>query len=299
LIISDINMPGESGLDLCRVVREREKGSRIPIILLTGNHPESGRAGGLETGADDFIGKPFPPNDLLAKVRSLLQIRTQDVRKSGELTQVRRFISPNLANLLNHNNQKAILTPHRADVTVMFVDLRRFTSFSSRTEPEEVLDVLGRYYTAVGDAAIRNKGTLGHLAGDGIMVFFNDPEPIANHKQAAIRMAVESRDALLMERSRWQERRYDLDFGIGLSEGFATIGGIGFEHFSQYSVIGPVTNLASRLCSAADFGQILISERFHSRLEKGFCKSESLGQIKLKGIEEPVSVHNILSINKS
>ncbi|MBX3022702.1 MAG: response regulator [Bdellovibrionales bacterium] len=297
LVISDINMPGISGLDLCKAIRAMQLEPRLPIILLTGSGPGVSRALGIDTGADEYIEKPFPPDQLLAKVRSLLKIRTDDAKKAGELTQARRFISPNVANMLSAQDNQALLTPHRSEVTVLFVDLRRFTTFSSRVEPEEVLEVLGRYYTIVGNAAIKHQGTLGFLAGDGIMVFFNDPEPVPNHKQAALRMAIEAREALINERRRWNERNYDLDFGIGIAEGFATIGGVGFEQFSQYTVIGPVTNLASRLCYASTQGQILISQRFHSRLEADFCKTESIGELTLKGIDGPITVYNVLALN--
>src|SRR5690606_7842058 len=116
--------------------------------------------------------------------------------------------------------------------TVLFVDLRRFTAFSEKVEPEEVIEVLHQYYTAVGTAAMKYKGTLSHLAGDGIMIFFNDPEPIKDHREMALSMALEAREALLKQKKVWDLRQYDIDFGMGLSEGYATIGGIGFDQFS-------------------------------------------------------------------
>lgn len=293
LIISDINMPGISGYDLCRKIRTDKKLGRIPVILITGSDASAEKADGLEAGADDFISKPFSMKDLLAKVSSLLRIRAEEVQTLGRL---RKFLSPNIATLLAGEDQESLLKPHRAEVTVVFVDLRRFTSFSERVEPEEVLSVLSGYYTAVGNAAIKYKGTLGHLAGDGIMVFFNDPEPVEHHRETALCMAVEAREQLLLQKLAWDERRYGIDFGFGVSEGFATIGGIGFDRFSHYSVIGPVANIASRLCGAADGGQILVSDRFLSRIDASGFRTQTIGEIQLKGIETAVLVHNVLGL---
>lgn len=293
LVVSDIVMPGLSGFDLCREVRAREGAHRLPVILVTGGDATHEKAVGLDAGADDFIQKPIRLNDLLAKIRSLLSIRAQETRKMSQLT---RFFSPKVADLVASGAGRTLLKPHRAEVTVLFADLRRFTAFSERAEPEEVLEVLGAYYTAVGQAALRHGGTLGHLAGDGVMVFFNDPQPIERHQEVAVRMALEVRVELEAQRRVWRERRYEIDFGIGIAHGYATIGEIGFERFCHYSVIGPVTNFSARLCQAANDGQILVSERFLARLGVSGCVSESVGQMTLKGIQSPVSVHNIVTL---
>lgn len=305
LVISDINMPGMSGLDLCRALRSQGSLGRIPIILITGSDPNLEKADGIEAGADDFIGKPFRSAELLAKVRSLLEIRTKEIATheelqsskglNGRLQNLQRFLSPNVANLLTKDSIQQLLKPHRAEVSVFFIDLRGFTAFSERCEPEEVLEVLSAYYTAVGSSAIKHNGTLGHLAGDGIMVFFNDPEPIPDHRETAVQMAIEVRESLIAQRQIWRERQYEIDFGMGISEGFATIGEIGFDRFSQYSVIGPVTNFAARLCNAAVDGQILVSQRFNSKLKHGIYSVESLGDLQFKGLERTISVYNILS----
>lgn len=319
LVISDLSMPGISGLELCEALRAEKSLGRIPIILVTGSEPQE-RVRGLEAGADDFVTKPYEWTDLLAKVRSLLAIRSAEVetleelktsrglndklttdlqsesKRSAQLVRLQRFLSPNLAHVLTQETSPSVLRPHRAEVTVLFVDLRRFTPFSEKHEPEDVLEVLSEYYTAVGMAAVKHRGTLGHLAGDGIMVFFNDPEPVENHREVAVRMALEAREVLATSRRLWREREYDIDIGFGLSSGYATIGEIGFERFSQYSVIGTVTNIASRLCQAAGDGQILASHRFVSSLRGCICDAEGIGEVNLKGIEKPVSVYNIHSL---
>jgi class 3 adenylate cyclase len=305
LVISDINMPEMTGLELCAAIRAESEYGRIPVILITGNDVQNEKAAGLEAGADDFIGKPCRSMDLLAKIRSLLAIRRQEVATLEELRstqslnqrlqRLQRFLSPNVANMLTVEQLQPLLQPHRVEVSVFFVDLRGFTSFSERFEPEEVLSVLSDYYTAVGNSAIHHQGTLGHLAGDGIMVFFNDPEPVPDHQEASVRMALDVRASLLSQRKVWRARQYGIDFGIGLSAGFATIGEIGFEQFSQYSVIGPVSNFAARLSSAADDGQILISHRFYSRLPEGACAVELLGERQIKGLDGTAKIYNILT----
>ncbi len=302
ILLSDINMPGLSGFDLCRAARSTPSAVRLPIILITGNEAANDYAMGLEAGADDFIGKPVPSRHLLAKIRSLLEIRNVELKKNEELKTSRgiseelgRFVSPNLVQRFGGSGGQNFLAPHRAEVTVLFTDLRGFTAFTERAEPEEVLQVLQRYYTAVGTLALKYKGTLGHLAGDGIMIFFNDPEPIENHREAALQMALEARAALTEQKATWADRGYKIDFGMGLSEGFATIGGIGFEQFSTYSVIGPVANFASRMCHLALGGQILISQRFRSRLKPEEFSTQDLGPMSVKGIEQPVSVFNVVS----
>lgn len=304
LIISDINMPGKTGYELCRLLRAETTWGRIPLILITGSDPGAERAEGIEAGADDFIGKPCRMPELLAKIRSLLQIRSKELATLEELSstkdlnsrllELQRFLSPNIVNRLTEKDIEPLLKPHRAEVTVLFVDLRSFTAFSEHREPEEVLEVLGAYYTAVGNAAIKFKGTLGHLAGDGIMVFFNDPEPIPNHQEEALRMAIEARESLVEQRQVWRQRHYGIDFGMGLSTGFATIGAIGFERFSQYSVIGPVTNFAARMCSVATGGQILVSQRFVARVSEGAFSFESLGEREIKGLDRKVSIFNVV-----
>jgi len=303
LVISDFHMPGANGFDLCRAVRARAERVRTPIILITGTNPSFDTATGLDAGADEFIAKPCNLRHLISKINSLLNIRREGEQMHSELIiskdlnqELGRFVSPNLANRLSEADRQKLLQPHRSEVTVLFTDLRRFTAFSEKVEPEEVMDVLRSYYEAVGTAAIRYQGTLGHLAGDGIMVFFNDPEPIEHHREVALKMALEAREALVIKKKLWDERYYDIDFGMGLAEGFATIGGIGFERFSQYSVIGTVTNFASRLCHQAQNGQILVSNRFLARLEPGFVNAEALGQAQLKGIVKPVALYNILNL---
>jgi adenylate cyclase len=299
LIISDINMPGSTGYELCRDVRQSEVGQdRVPIILVTGSEPSFEEAAGIEAGADDFIPKPVQARALFAKIESLLAIRATACNKSEQVDRLTHFLSPSVARMLKSDGAslRHLLKPHRADVSVLFIDLRRFTAFAERAEPEEVLEVLERYYTAVGNAALQFGGTLGHLAGDGIMVFFNDPEPVEKHPEVAVRAALAMREALAPEKVEWADKSYDIDFGIGLAHGFATIGGIGFASYWQYTVIGPVTNLAARLCQFADRGQILVSKRFLGRTDPDLFEAKYLGPVELKGIEKSVTAFDVVSL---
>jgi adenylate cyclase len=292
LVITDINMPGASGYELCRSVRDKYSQDRIPIVMVTGNDGLKEKTMGLEFGADDFIQKPFRNEELLAKLASLLKIRSQAIERLGRLT---RFISPNIAELMVNDDLQLAIKLHRAQVTVLFSDLRGFTAFSETAEPEEVLDILNQYYTAVGECAAKYNATIGHLAGDGIMLFLNDPLPVANHQEVGLKMAIEIRGALNEQKEVWKSRDYNIDFGVGLAEGLATMGGIGFDQFWQYSVIGPVANFASRMCHYANNGQILVSHRFLERMSgEATFQTESIGSITLKGIEKTVKAFNVV-----
>lgn len=293
LIITDINMPGASGYDLCKKIRSQFSRDRIPVVMVTGNDTLNEKARGLDAGADDFIQKPFRHEDLIAKLNSLLSIRSESLEKIGRLS---KFISPNIADIIVEDNSQGALKLHRAQVTVLFSDLRGFTAFSENAESEEVLEVLNNYYKAVGNCALKFKATLGHLAGDGIMLFLNDPHPIPNHQLVGLQLSLEIRAALMEQKEIWNSKNYNIDFGIGLAEGYATMGGIGFDRFWQYSVIGPVANFASRMCHFATNGQILVSHRFLQRLpEQDFFDTESIGSITLKGIEKTVKAFNVVN----
>ncbi len=318
LVISDISMPGPSGYDLCVFVRSQDQGVHVPVILITGVDGGSEKTKGLELGADDFIQKPFRIEEILAKIRSLLKWRAKQREtlqklnsvqventnltdqlkdqfdKTISLERLRQFFSPRIAEILASGDPQAFLKCHRQEVTVFFIDLRRFTAFAETAEPEEVLGTLEEYYSTVGNLCLEHGGTLGHLAGDGIMIFFNDPEPVPDHRKVALRMALKVRERLGEHKKKWNHKDYDLDFGIGLAEGFATIGGIGFEQFWQYSVIGTVTNLAARLCKEADNGQIVVSHRFLSVIQEHF-QAEPIGELEVKGMSKSIAAFNVIA----
>jgi adenylate cyclase len=292
LILTDVTMPGSSGFDLCLAVRKDQSGERVPIIMITGNDPHTEKTAGLNAGADDFISKPFRKNELVAKIRQLLNIRAEQVDRLGRLT---KFIPPTIADMVVSDSNSGLLDQHEADVSVMFVDLRGFTAFAEATPPGDVMQVLNQYYRTVGHVCLKYKATLGHLAGDGIMVFLNDPIPVENHQHTAALMALDVRQALSAQKADWVERGYSLDFGIGLAEGRATLGGIGFDRFWGYSLIGPVANLASRLCQLAVREQILASERFVGCIGTGVV-TELVGDMTIKGVKTTVRASNVVAV---
>jgi class 3 adenylate cyclase len=184
---------------------------------------------------------------------------------------------------------------HRREISVVFLDLRGFTAFSDTAEPEEVMDVLRGYHAAMGKLVFKFDGTLVRFAGDGIMIFFNDPIPCADHTLKAAQMAVEMQARAREIRQSWLRQGYDLDLGIGLATGYATIGNIGFEGRIDYDAIGNVTNLAARLCGEAKGGQILVDRKTLSKLDQ-LVEFETLPELQLKGFARPMAAFNILKV---
>jgi adenylate cyclase len=190
------------------------------------------------------------------------------------------------------------LRTHRRDITVVFLDLRGFTGFAETAEPEEVMGVLREYHEAMGQLILEHEGTLERFAGDGMMVFFNDPVTVDNPAERAVRMAVAMRGRVGDLRARWRKRGYDLDLGVGIAHGYATIGAIGFEGRWDYGAIGTVTNLAARLCAEAQGGQILVTSRVAAALE-ALVETEEIGVLSLRGLSRPVPTFNIVGLRPS
>src|SRR5262249_54942343 len=184
---------------------------------------------------------------------------------------------------------------HRREVTVVFLDLRGFTAFAETAEPEGVMGVLREYHAEMGALILAHEGTLERFAGDGMMVFFNDPVPIPHGPERPVRMALTMRDRAKELGARWKKRGHELDIGIGIAQGFATIGAIGFEGRLDYGAIGTVTNLAARLCGAAGPGQILVSQRFLGSVE-ALAEAEPIGELPFKGFSRPVPTFNVTGL---
>ena len=274
LILLDVMMPKRDGFDVCRELKADASLPFTPIILVTAKTATRDVVTGLDAGADEYLTKPFDQAALLARVRAALRIKElQDkvneqaaqlaawnrqlesrveaqVGEIERMQQLRRFLSPQVADLVLSTGQEKLLDAHRREVTVVFCDLRGFTSFAETAEPEEVMSVLGDYHGALGPIINTHEGTLERFAGDGLLVFFNDPVPCPNPAERAVRMAVEARAAVEALALRWQRLGHELGFGVGIAKGYATLGRIGFEGRYDYAAIGTVTNLGARLCGA-------------------------------------------------
>jgi class 3 adenylate cyclase len=217
----------------------------------------------------------------------------QQVTQLERLGRLKRFFSPQLAELIVSGGAEDPLKTHRREITVVFLDLRGFTAFAETAEPEEVMGVLKEYHAEMGKLILQHEGTLERFTGDGMMVFFNDPVPVANPAERAIRMAVTMRDQVRELTAKWRKAGNELDFGVGIAQGYATIGAIGFEGRWDYGAIGTVTNLASRLCGEAKPSQILVSQRLLGTVEE-LVEVESVGELTLKGFHRLIAAHNIL-----
>lgn len=319
LVLSDIMMPKLSGYELCQRLRADPATALLPVVLVTSLDPHEERVKGIEAGADDFLGKPINQAELLARVRSLLRIKTlvdtvqrqsdelaalnaslerrvaEQVQQMERLSRLKRFLSPQLARLIVSDDDAADpLRSHRREVTVVFLDLRGFTHFAETSEPEEVMAVLRDYHQVMGRLIQAYEGTLERFTGDGMMIFFNDPLVIANPAERALRMALEMRAAGTKLGAAWQRRGFDLALGIGIAQGFATIGAIGFEDRIDYGAIGTVTNLAARLCAKAAGSEILADCKTMAAVD-GLFDVETIAPLELHGFSRPVAAVRVLA----
>jgi len=216
----------------------------------------------------------------------------EQVEELGRVSRLKRFLAPQLAQLIVSQGDEKILESHRREIVVVFCDLRGYTAFTETAEPEEVLDFLREYHGALGPLVSQFEGTLDQFSGDGIMVFFNDPVPISDPAERAVRMAMAMREAAGTLIADWHERGRDLGFGAGIAQGYATLGQIGFSERSGYTAIGTVCNVAARLCAEAKDGQILLSQLVNVAL-KASIATEQLGPLALKGLTQPVVAYNV------
>ena len=317
-VLLDVMMPGMDGHEVCRRIRNDPANGILPVIMVTSSGDQE-KLTALEAGADDFIAKPFNKAELLARVRSALRakayhdtIQRQAVELAGlnetlaarveeqvdeiqRLARLRRFLSPQLADLVVSSGDGEVLQSHRRDVAVLFCDLRGFTPFAETTEPEEVMAVLRQFHTVLGELIHRAEATVGYFAGDGVMVFFNDPLPCDEPALRAVRMALAIRDEMAELTETWHKRGHNLDFGVGITYGYATLGEIGFAGRVDYGAIGTVVNLASRLCDEARAGQVLISQPAYGEVEDAVA-AERIPELTLKGFARPVPAYNVLRL---
>ena len=233
-------------------------------------------------------------NDLNKLNQQLEQRVTDQVSEIERMSRLRRFLPPQVADLIVASGAEKQLESHRREITALFCDLRGFTGFSESSDPEDVIALLREYHAAIGEIINTYGGTLERYAGDGVMVVFNDPIPVDNPALQAVLMALEMRTAIGALTGKWRRLGHEIGFGIGIAHGFATLGTIGFEGRFDYAAIGTVSNVASRLCDEAKPGQILISPRVLMAVEDAVTV-EPVGDFTLKGISRPVAAYNVLS----
>lgn len=235
----------------------------------------------------------------VVKFNQQLEQRVADqVGEIERMGRLRRFLPPQVADLIVASGTEKQLESHRREITALFCDLRGFTGFSESSDPEDVMTLLRDYHAAIGQIIIKYGGTLERYAGDGVMVIFNDPVPVENPALQAVLMALDMRTAIGGMIDKWRDLGHDLGFGIGIAHGFATLGTVGFEGRFDYAAIGTVSNVASRLCDEAKPGQILISPRVRQAVDKAVTV-EPVGEFTLKGIHRPMTAYNVLEPSSS
>ena len=329
LVLLDIMMPRMDGIEAVKRLKADTSLPFTPVILVTARADAKDVIAGLESGGDDYLTKPVDHAALSARVRSMLRIKalhdtvqaqarrleeqaselaawnkTLEERVAAQLGEIERmgrlkqFLAPQIAETIISSGGEAVLDIHRRDVVVLFCDMRDFTAFSETAEPEDVIAVLREYHNALGPLIHQYEGTLDRFTGDGLIVIFNDPIPCSDPASRAVRLAIDMRDAVTSLARSWSSRGCELGFGVGVAQGYATLGPIGFEGRFDYTAIGTVINVAARLCAEAKDGQILITQRVAAAVDN-LIELEPLGEIALKGLTRPVAVLNVLRVRTS
>ena len=311
LILLDIMMPKIDGIEVCKRLKGDATLPFMPIILTTAKADSKDVVSGLEAGADEYLTKPIDQVALVARVKSVLRLKalhdqvhelnrgleqrvTEQLGEIERMSRLRRFLPPQVADLIVASGNERELESHRREITALFCDLRGFTGFSESSDPEDVMALLSQYHKAIGSIIHKHGGTLERYAGDGVMVIFNDPVPVDNPALQAVEMALDMREALGTLVDKWRRLGHEIGYGIGISHGYATLGTIGFEGRFDYAAIGTVSNVASRLCDEAKSGQILISPRVLLAVED-IMTVEPVGEFVLKGLRRPMAAHNVLA----
>jgi adenylate cyclase len=316
LVLLDVMMPDLDGYAVLQRMKGDPARRDIPVLMISALDEMESVVRCIQLGAEDYLPKPFDPVLLQARIGACLEKKrlhdqearyrrelaewnqtlerrvTEQVAQLERLGRLKRFFSPQLAELIVAGGADDPLRTHRREVSVVFVDLRGFTAFAETAEPEEVMGVLREYHVEMGRLILAHEGTLERFTGDGMMIFFNDPVEVPNPAERAIRMAVAMRDGVSGLAARWRKRGWDLALGVGIAQGYATIGAIGFEGRMDYGAIGTVTNLAARLCGEAAGGQILVSARVAGAVED-IVEADDVGPVTLKGLARPVPIWSV------
>jgi adenylate cyclase len=328
LILLDIMMPKVDGLEVCRQLKADRCLPFIPIILVTARADTKDIVRGLEMGGDEYVTKPVDQAALVARVRSTLRIKdlhdtvheqskrlaaqadelaqwndTLKQRVNDQLAELermgrlRRFLSPQIAELVVSSGGEQLLDSHRRQITVLHCDLRGYTGFAETAEPEEVIKFLREYHEALGKLIYKYGATLERFTGDGVMVWFNDPLPCPDPCERAVNMATEMRARVAGLAANWRRQGHELGFGVGIAHGYATLGRIGFEGRFDYAAVGTVVNLSARLCGQAQDGQILIDSKVQAIVES-IATTEPAGELSLKGLRRSIAAFNVSALRQ-
>ena len=309
LVLLDVVMPELDGYETLAAIKDDETLRDLPVIMVSGVDELDSVVRCIEMGATDYLSKPLNPQILGARINaSLAAKRLRDLDKEylerqraltatieRQREELSRFLSPQVAALVSSPEGEQLLAGHRRQITAVFCDLRGFTAFAETAEPEELFGVLRVYHEAMGALIVEHGGTLEHFAGDGIMIFFNDPVLQPDHVERAVRMAVSMRERFADLAVRWRKLGYELAFGVGIAVGYATLGRIGFDGRFDYGAIGNAVILASRLSSEAKGGQILLSQRAYAAVEE-IVEATSVGELALKGFSRPVPAVDVMAL---
>jgi class 3 adenylate cyclase len=305
-------MPGLNGYEVCRRLKEGEETKFIPIVMVTSLREKEEKIKGLEVGADDFLTKPVDSCELTARVKSLLRIK----QLHDELSEVNQSLEQRVKEQVEHirkvENLKRYLSPQvaeglitdgtpigqvkRKNLTIFFTDIRGFTNIAEETEPEELLEMLNKYFSEMIQIVFKYGGTVGKFLGDGLMGFFGDPEEYPDHAERAVKMALEMQSRVKSLSEEWLfSDVLSLGIGIGINTGYVTVGNIGSEACMDYTVIGRNVNLSARLQEEAKSGQTLISQRTYN-LVKDVVEVEKVKEVEVRGFDKPVAVYSIYNV---
>jgi adenylate cyclase len=329
LVLLDVMMPKLDGFEVCQRLKADKALPFMPIILVTARADSKDIVRGLEAGGDEYVTKPIDQAALVARVRSALRIKELHdtvheqsrrlARQADELAQwnttleqrvqdqlveierigrLRRFLSPQIAELVLSSGGEQLLESHRREITALNCDLRGFTGFSEIAEPEEVIQVLRQYHETLGTLIDRFEATLERYAGDGVMIWFNDPLPCPDPCQRAVHMALQMRTQMAEVLAQWRRQGHQLGFSIGIAHGYATLGRIGFEGRFDYAAVGTVVNLAARLCAQAADNQILIDRKVLAVVDPIFL-TEPAGEFMLKGLHRLTAAFNVCGVREA
>jgi class 3 adenylate cyclase len=328
LVLLDIRMPGMDGYEVCRRIREDPNTAFLPVVMITASEGEE-RIRAIESGADDFVPTPYDQAELLARVRSLVRIkhyhdeierqaaelknqaaelarwnreleqRVQDqVEQLERVGRLRRFLPAQVADRMISSGDHSFLNAHRREITVVCCDLRRFTAFAGTADPEYVWQILGEYNSALGELVSRHEGTLERFTGDGVVVFFNDPNECDDPPFQSVRMALQMLARVQELAEAWKRKGNDLGFGVGVAQGYATLGRIDFGGRFDYASVGSVTNMAARLCAEAKPWQILITQRVNAAVEDRVV-TRPVGELTLRGFQQPVPAFEVIELDSA